>query len=60
MKKSLLAILAKIWPITLYYSTGILVRFFATSKFIKKSNFDQDQLKVSMQHKNMYMYQEKL
>ena len=60
MKNSLLAIFAKIWPITLYYSTGTLVRFLATLKIHKKSNFDWNQLKVSMQHKNMYMYQEKL
>ena len=31
-----------------------------TLKNRKKSNFDQNQLKISMQHKNMYMHQEKL
>ena len=38
----------KIWPITQYYSTRTLVRFLATLKIHKKSNFDQNQLKVSM------------
>ena len=38
MKNSLQAIFAKIWPITLYYSTGTLVRFLATLKIHKKSN----------------------
>ena len=32
----------------------------ATLKICKKSNFDQNQLKISIQHKNMYMYQKKL
>ena len=31
--------------------------FGATLKIRKKSNFDGNQLKLSMQHKNMYMYQ---
>ena len=29
-------------------------------KFFFKSNFDQNQLKISMQHKYMYMYQKKI
>ena len=57
MKNSLLAIFAKIWPITLYYSTGTLVRFLATLKIHKKSNFDRNQLKLFTSHKTMYMYQ---
>ena len=48
MKNSIQAIFAKIWPITLYYSTGTLVRFLETLKIHKKSNFDRNQLKVSM------------
>ena len=55
MENYLLAIFAKIWPITLYYSTGTLVRFLNNFKIHKKSNFDRNQLKVSMQHKNMYV-----
>ena len=31
-----------------------------TLKIHKKSNFDRNQLKLSTQHKDMYMYQEKL
>ena len=34
--------------------------FLATLKICKKSNFDQNQLKLSTQHKYMYMYQKKL
>ena len=33
--------------------------FEATLKIHIKSNCDQNQLKISMQHKNMYMYQKK-
>ena len=37
---------------------GLLPDFGATLKIIrKKSNFDQNQLKLSTQHKYMYMYQ---
>ena len=32
--------------------------FGATFKIHKKSNFDQNQLKLSTQHKYMYMYQD--
>ena len=39
---------------------GILPDFGATSKICKKSNFDRNQLKLSTQHKYMYMYQKKL
>ena len=49
MENSLLVIFAKIWPMTLFYSTGTLTRFL--------SNFDRNQLKVSTQHKFMYMHQ---
>ena len=39
---------------------GLSLDFGATLKICKKSNFDQNQLKLAKQHKNMYMYQEKL
>ena len=57
MENFLLAIFDEIWPNTLYYSTGSLSKFW---RIHKKSNFDQNQLKLSKQHKNMYMYQRKL
>ena len=61
MKNSLLVIFAKIWPETMYYIVqGLLSDFGATLKICKKSNFDQDQLKLATQHKNMYMYLRKL
>ena len=60
MVKSLLFIFHEIWPESLYYSTGTFTRFGATSKICNKSNFDWNQLKLAKQHKNMYMYQEKL
>ena len=34
--------------------------FGATLKIHKKSNFDRNPLKISTQHKDMYMYQKKL
>ena len=39
---------------------GLLPDFGANLKIRKKSNFDRNQLKLSTQHKYMYMYQEKL
>ena len=48
MENSLLFNFHEIWPETMYYSTGTF------------ANFDWNQLKLSMQHKNMYMYQIKL
>ena len=57
MENSLLVIFDEIWPMTLYYSTGSLARFWSNfKKFVKKTNFDQNQLKLSTQHKYMYMY----
>ena len=56
MENSLLFIFDEIWPKSLYYSTD----FLATLKIHKKSNFDWNQLKLSTQHKYMYMYQKKL
>ena len=38
---------------------GLLPDFGATLKIHKKSNFDRNQLKLSTQHKYMYMYQKK-
>ena len=58
MENSLLFIFDEIWPTTLYYIVqGLLPNFGATLKIRKKSNFDQNQLKLSTQHKYMYMYQ---
>ena len=39
---------------------GLWPNFGATFKIHKKSNFDQNQLTLSTQHKYMYMYQKKL
>ena len=39
---------------------GLWPDFLATLKFHKKSNFDQNQLKLSTQHKYMYMHQKKI
>ena len=60
MENSLLFIFGEIWPKSLYYSTGTFVRFWSNFKNHKKSKLDQNQLKLSTQHKYMYMYQEKL
>ena len=61
MENSLLAIFDEIWPMTMYYIVqGLWPNFGVTLKIHKKSNFDRNQLKISTQHKNMYMYQEKL
>ena len=66
MENSLLAIFDEIWPKTLYYSTGTTIvqglwpDFGATLKIHKKSSFDRNQLKLAIQHKNMYTYQKKL
>ena len=61
MGNSLLAILIKFGqrPCTIIVQ-GLLPDFGATLKIRKKSNFDRNQLKISTQHKNMYMYQNKL
>ena len=59
MENSLLFIFDEIWrPCTIVQ--GLWPDFGATLKIRKKSNFDQNQLKLSTQHKNMYMYQKKL
>ena len=61
MENSLLAIFDEIWPKTMYYIVqGLWPDFGATLKIRKKSNFDRNQLKLSTQHNNMYVYQKKL
>ena len=58
MENSHLAIFDEFWPTTLVQ--GIWPDFGATLKIHKKSNFDRNELKLSAQHKYMYMYQKKL
>ena len=61
MENSLLVIFDEIWPKTMYYIVqGLWPDFGATLKIRKKSNFDRNQLKLSTQHNNMYVYQRKL
>ena len=61
MKNFLLANFDEIWPETMYYIVqGLLSNFGVTLKIHKKSKFDRNQLKLSTQHKNMYMYQKKI
>ena len=61
MENSQLFIFGEIWPKSLYYIVqGLLPDFGATLKNRKKSKLDRNQLKLSTQHKNMYMYQIKL
>ena len=57
MENSLLAIFDKI-PCTIVQ--GLWPNFGATLKISKKFNFDQNQLKISTQHKNIYTHQKKL
>ena len=48
MENSLIDIFGKIWPKTLYYIVqDVLSNFGATLKIHKKSNIDQNQLKLS-------------
>ena len=56
MENSLLVIFDKI-PCTIVQG---LWPSFNNLKIHKKSKFDWNQLKISTQHKNMYMYQKKL
>ena len=55
MENSRLFIFGEIWPVQ-----GLWPDFGATLKIHKKFKFDWNQLKLSTQHKYMYMYQEKL
>ena len=58
MENSLLVNFGEIWPKTLYYIVqGLWLDFGAALKIRKKFNFDQNQLKLDKQHKNMYVYQ---
>ena len=57
MMNSLLDIFSQI-PCTIVQ--GRWPDFGATLKIHKKSNYAQNQLKLSTQHRNMYMHQEKL
>ena len=54
MENSLLAIFDEL-PCTIVQ--GLWPDFGATLKICKKSNFNRNQLKLSTQHKYMYMYQ---
>ena len=56
MENSLLVIFGEIWPRPCTIVQGIWPDFGATFKNRKKSNFDQNQLKVEKQHKDVYMY----
>ena len=56
----LISFLAKFGQRSCTIVQGLLPDFGATLKIRKKSNFDRNQLKLSTQHKYMYMYQEKL
>ena len=60
MENSLLVIFDEIWQNHCTIVQGHLPDFGATLKIHKKSNFDWNQLKLSTQHKNMYMHQKKL
>ena len=57
MENSLLSILMKFGQRPCTIVQGLLPDFRATLKIGKKSNFDWNQLKLSTQHKYMYMYQ---
>ena len=58
MENSLLVLFAR--DHVLYIVQGLWPNFGATLKIRKNFNFDWNQLKLSKQHKNMYMYQKKL
>ena len=54
MENCLNLIFDEIWPTIIVQ--GLLLDFGAILKIHKKSNFDRNQLKLSTQHKYMYMY----
>ena len=60
MENFLLVIFDEIWPRPCTIVQGLWLDFGATLKISIKSSFDQNQLKLAKQYKNMYMYQEKL
>ena len=55
MENSLLFIFDEIWPRPCTIVQGLLLDFGATLKIHKKSNFDQNHLKLFTQHKYMYI-----
>ena len=57
MENSLLMIFDEIWQKSRTIVLGFWPNFKATIKIHKKSNIDQNQLKLSTQHKYMYMHQ---
>ena len=57
MENSLLVNFDEIWLRPCTIVQGLWPDFGATSKIRKKSNFDRNQLKLSTQHKYMYMHQ---
>ena len=56
-EETLVRILVKFGQLPCTIVQGLLPDFGATLKIHKNSNFGRNQLKVSMQHKYMYMYQ---
>ena len=61
IENSQLFIFGEIWPKSLYYIVqGLWPDFGATLKNHKKSKLDRNEPKLSTQHKDMYMYQEKI
>ena len=61
MENSLIFIFGEIWPKSLYYIVqGLWPDFGVTLKIHKKSKLDRNQLKLSTQHKYMYMHQKKI
>ena len=55
-----LSFLMKFGPRPCTIVQGLWPDFGANLKIHKKSKFDRNQLKLDIQHKNMYMYQKKL
>ena len=60
MENSLLVIFPKFGQRPCTIVQGLWPDFLATLKINKKSKLDQNQLKLSRQHKYMYMHQKKL
>ena len=60
MKNSLPVIFPKFGQRPCTIVQGLWPDFGVTLKIHKKSNFNRNQLKLSTQHNNMYMYQKKL
>ena len=60
MENSLLLIFDKFGQRPCTIVQGVWPNFGVTLKICKKSDFDQNQLKLSTQYKYMYMHQKKL